>query len=111
MKALVPDKYGSPDVLEIRDVEKPVPKKNEVLIKVHAVSINDWDWGLLQGEGVNRLIGGLFRPKKIIGSDVAGRIESAGQEVTRFKPGDAVYGDLSRFSLSVGGRDNVVRKA
>jgi NADPH:quinone reductase-like Zn-dependent oxidoreductase len=95
MLALVYDKYGSTDVLEIREVRKPIPKKNEVLVKVHAVSINDWDWGLLQGEGVNRLIGGLFRPKKILGSDVAGRVESAGQEVKRFKPGDAVYGDLS----------------
>ena len=95
MKALLYDKYGSPDVLEIREVANPVPKKNEVLIKVHAVSINDWDWGLLQGEGVNRLIGGLFGPRKILGSDVAGRVENAGQEVTRFEPGDAVYGDLS----------------
>jgi NADPH:quinone reductase-like Zn-dependent oxidoreductase len=95
MKALVHDKYGSPDVLQIREVEKPTPKGDEVLVKVLAVSINDWDWGLLQGNDVvNRLICGLFRPKKIVGSDIAGRVESAGKKVERFKPGDAVYGDL-----------------
>jgi NADPH:quinone reductase-like Zn-dependent oxidoreductase len=97
MKALVHDRYGSPDVLQIKDVEKPTPKSDEVLVKVHAVSINDWDWGLLRGaDFVNRLICGLFKPKKIVGSDIAGRVESAGRDVERFKPGDAVYGDLCR---------------
>ncbi len=96
MKALLYDKYGSSEVLEIREIEKPAPKKNEVLIRVHAVSINDWDLGLLQGKGVNRMIAGLFGPKKIIGSDVAGRLESVGGEVKRFRLGDAVFGDLCR---------------
>ncbi|MGD0199597.1 MAG: NAD(P)-dependent alcohol dehydrogenase [Bryobacteraceae bacterium] len=96
MKALLYDKYGSAEVLEIREIEKPAPKKNEVLVRIHAVSINDWDWGLVQGKGVNRIIAGLFRPKKIIGSDVAGRVVNVGDEVKRFRPGDAVFGDLCR---------------
>lgn len=97
MKALRYDSYGSPDGLEIREVETPRPKRNEVLVKVHAASINDWDWGLLQGTPfVNRLIGGLLKPKKIIGSDIAGRVERLGEDAKRFKPGDVVFGDLSR---------------
>ena len=97
MRALLYDKLGSPDFLEIREIEKPVPKENEVLVKVHAVSINDWDWGMLLDNAPNRLVKRLGRHKRIIGSDVAGRVESVGPEVRRFKPGDAVFGDLSRF--------------
>jgi NADPH:quinone reductase-like Zn-dependent oxidoreductase len=97
MKALLHDKLGSVDSLEIRDVEKPIPKEHEVLVKVHAVSINDWDWGMLLDNFPNRLAKRLGRQKRIIGSDVAGTVESVGREVTRFKPGDAVFGDLSRF--------------
>ena len=97
MKAVVFTKYGSPDVLELKDVEKPTPKANEVLIRVHAASLNDWDWGALQGiPFVNRLIFGLLRPKKqILGSDVAGRVEAVGRDVRHFRPGDEVFGDLS----------------
>lgn len=97
MKAVVYERYGSPDVLELRDVETPVPNDDEVLIRVHAASVNDWDWGLLHGTPfVNRLLGGLLRPKKkILGSDIAGRIEVVGKNARRFRPGDAVYGDLS----------------
>jgi len=97
MKAIVYTRYGTPDVLELREVEKPTPKDDEVLIRVHAASINDWDWGLLQGiPFVNRLSFGLLRPKKtILGSDVAGRIEEVGKNATQLQPGDAVYGDLS----------------
>ena len=97
MKALVCDKLGSPDFLEIREIEKPTPKKNEVLLKIRAVSINDWDWGLLQDSFVNRLMAGLRKRQRIVGCDVAGLVESAGQEVKRFKRGDAVFGDLSGF--------------
>jgi len=97
MKALLCDKLGSADFLEIGEIEKPVPKENEVLVKVHAVSINDWDWGMLLDNAPNRLAKRLGRQKRIIGSDVAGLVESVGREVTRFKPGDAVFGDLSRF--------------
>jgi NADPH:quinone reductase-like Zn-dependent oxidoreductase len=97
MKAIVFTKYGSPDVLEIKEVEKPTPKDDEALIRVHAASLNDWDWGALQGiPFVNRLIFGLLKPKKqILGSDIAGRIEAVGKNVLQFQPGDEVFGDLS----------------
>lgn len=97
MKAVVYEKYGSPDVLQLKEVEKPVPKDNEVLIKVYAVSINDWDWQLLQGiPFVNRMINGLLKPnKKILGSDIAGRVEAVGKNVKKFKTGEDVFGDLS----------------
>src|SRR5262245_3296292 len=97
VKAVVYTRYGSPDVLQLAEVDKPVPKENEVLVKVHAVSINPWDWELLRGTPfVNRLLGGLLKPKRhILGSDIAGRIEAVGKDVTRFKPGDEVYGDIS----------------
>lgn len=97
MKAIVYTRYGPPDVLEFKEVEKPAPEDDQVLIRVHAVSINDWDWGLLRGTPfVNRLLNGLRRPKRrILGSDVAGRIEAVGKNVTRFQPGDEVFGDLS----------------
>jgi NADPH:quinone reductase-like Zn-dependent oxidoreductase len=96
MKAIVFTKYGTPDVLELKEIEKPIQKDDEVLIKVFAVSINDWDLGLLQGDLINRLISGLFKPKiKILGSDVAGRVEAVGKDVKKFQPGDEVYGDLS----------------
>lgn len=96
MKAVVRERYGTPDVLELRDVAKPTPKATEVLVRVYAASVNDWDWGLLQGTPfVNRILGGLFRPKlQIIGGDIAGRVEAVGGEVKAFKPGDDVYGDL-----------------
>jgi len=97
MKAIIYTKYGTPDVLELKEVSKPTPKDDEVLIKVHAVSINDWDWGLLQGiPFTNRLFSGLLKPKKkILGSDIAGRIEAVGKNVEQFQPGDEVYGDLT----------------
>ena len=97
MKAIVFRKYGSPDVLESAEVEKPTPRDDQVLVRVHAASLNDWDWGALHGRDfVNRVIFGLLRPKKqILGSDIAGRVEAVGKGVQRFKPGDEVYGDLS----------------
>ncbi|MBL0313465.1 MAG: NAD(P)-dependent alcohol dehydrogenase [Holophagaceae bacterium] len=97
MKAIVFTKYGSPDVLELKEVDKPIPKDDEVLIEIHAVSINDWDLGALDGTSfVNRLIFGLLKPKiRILGSDVAGRVEMVGKNVLKFKPGDEVFGDLS----------------
>ncbi len=96
MKAIVYDKYGSPDVLRLSEVDTPIPKDDEVLIKIHAAAVNDWDWGLLIGDPVNRLLNGLFKPKKrkILGSDIAGTIETVGKQVTQFQPGDEVYGDL-----------------
>jgi len=97
MKAIVFTKYGSPDVLELKEVEKPTPQDDEVLIRVHAASLNDWDWGALHGTPfVNRLMFGLLKPKKqILGSDIAGRIEAVGKNVLQFQPGDEVFGDLS----------------
>jgi len=96
MKAIVYTKYGAPDVLELKDVEKPTPKDDEVLIKVHAASVNDWDWGYLQGTPViNRLLNGLLKPKvQILGCDVAGKIEAVGKNVKQLQQGDEVYGDL-----------------
>jgi len=97
MKALIFRKYGSPDFLEIQDVEKPSPADNQVLIKIIAVSVNDWDWGLLNGSPFlpNRFMAGLSKPRIIIGSDIAGVVEAVGSKVSSFKPGDEVYGDLS----------------
>lgn len=96
MKAISYSQYGGPEVLKLADLAKPVPLKDEVLIKVYAASVNDWDWGLLQGDFVNRLMYGWLRPKKtVLGSDMAGRIEAVGKNVTLFKVGDEVYGDLS----------------
>lgn len=96
MKAIVYTKYGGPEVLQLREVEKPFPKDDEVLVKIHAVSFNDWDDGLLHGDFINRLLNGFFKPKnKILGSDIAGRIETVGKNIRKFKPGDEVYGDLS----------------
>lgn len=99
MKAIVFARYGSPNVLELRDVPKPVPGDGEVLVRVHATSLNDWDVGALDGKSlINRLMFGLLRPKpdrQILGSDIAGTIEAIGANVTRFKAGDEVFGDLS----------------
>jgi|SRR5687767_6086920 len=94
MRALIRDRYGSPDVLEVRDVERPVPREREVLVRVHAASINDWDWGLLQGP---TLPISFAPPRPILGSDIAGEIAAVGSQVQRFRVGDEVYGDLSRF--------------
>ncbi len=96
MKAVVMESYGTPDVLELRDVAKPTPKPDEVLVRVFAASINDWDWGMLQGAPfVVRMFNGLFTPKvRIIGGDIAGRVEAVGGDVKAFQPGDEVYGDL-----------------
>jgi NADPH:quinone reductase-like Zn-dependent oxidoreductase len=97
MKAIVYTEYGPPEVLRLKEVDKPVPRDDEVLIRVRAVAINDWDWGLLRGTPfANRVTSGLLRPKKrILGSDVAGRIEAVGGKAERFRPGDEVFGDLS----------------
>jgi NADPH:quinone reductase-like Zn-dependent oxidoreductase len=97
LKAIIHREYGGPEVLKLEQVVKPSPAADEVLIKVQAVSINDWDWGLFQGNTfVNRLMYGMRKPKKqILGSDVAGIITEVGKDVTKFKTGDEVFGDLS----------------
>ncbi len=95
MKAIVYTKYGSPDVLELKEVEKPTPKDDEVLIRVHAASVNSWDWDLLRGKPVVVRLWGLLKPKyKILGADIAGQVEAVGRNVKQFQPGDEVFGDL-----------------
>lgn len=98
MRAIVAHRYGGPDVLRLEDVDRPVPADDEVLIEVHAAGVNAADWHILRADPpMVRLMGfGLLKPKnEILGADVAGRIEAVGSDVTRFSPGDAVYGDLS----------------
>ncbi|MBM3304497.1 MAG: NAD(P)-dependent alcohol dehydrogenase [Candidatus Aminicenantes bacterium] len=97
MKAIVYRKYGSPDVLNLEDVDKPVPKDDEVLIAVRAAALNRGDWRLMRGKPfMARMAGGLFKPRKaILGADVAGRIEAIGRSVRRFKPGDEVFADIT----------------
>ncbi len=97
MKAIVFSRYAGAAALELTELDRPTPAAGEVLIRVHAVSINDWDLGILRGSpAVNRLQTGLFRPRRtIVGSDVAGRVEAVGHDVTTLLPGDLVYGDLS----------------
>ena len=95
MKAIVYTKYGSPDVLELEEVEKPAPKDNEVLIKVRAASVNPLDWHFMRGKPLfMRLMGaGLLKPKnKILGVDIAGRVETVGRTVKQLHPGDDVFG-------------------
>lgn len=94
MKAITRRSYGSPDVLTIQEMEKPVPKKNEVLIRVHATTVNRTDCGILWGKPfIIRFFTGLFKPKALIpGTDFAGQIEAVGEEVTNFKVGDKVWG-------------------
>ncbi|MFJ7825612.1 NAD(P)-dependent alcohol dehydrogenase [Psychrobacillus sp. NPDC096623] len=96
MKAMVYDRYGMTDVLTLKEVKIPVPRNNEVLVKVHAASVNSWDWDLLRGKPFVARIGGLLKPKyKILGADVAGRVEAIGRDVTHLLPGDEVFGDIS----------------
>ena len=95
MKAIICPRYGSPDVLQLKEVEKPVPQEDEVLIQIHAASLNSRDLRMLRANPVfMRLMpGGLFRPKnKILGADFAGRVEAIGRNVKQFKPGDEVFG-------------------
>src|SRR5687767_13619540 len=95
MKAILYHKYGPPDVLEIKEVEKPTLKDNEVLVKVHASSVNAADWhGLTADIFLVRLMGGGLRKPKDprLGIDIAGRVEAIGSSVTRFQPGDEVFG-------------------
>lgn len=98
MRAIAYTQYGPPDVLHLKDFERPVPKDNEVLIKVHAASVNAADWHILRGKPfMIRLMGyGLHKPKnQILGSDFAGEVEAVGKNVKQFKPGDAVFGSTT----------------
>jgi len=95
MKAIVYEKYGLPDVLELKDVEKPTPLDDEVLVEVHAASVNAYDWHFLTADVflIRLMGGGLLRPKKkTLGADIAGRVVAVGKHVTRFHLGDEVFG-------------------
>jgi NADPH:quinone reductase-like Zn-dependent oxidoreductase len=99
MKAIRYTQYGPPDVLQLEEVEKPVPRDNEVMVKVYAASVNYSDWAFVRGKPWPvRLFQGLIKPKhKILGADIAGRVEATGKNVTQLQPGDEVYGDLSGY--------------
>ena len=97
MKAIVYEKYGSPDVLRLTEVEKPTPTDDEALIKIHAASVNAYDWHFLTADiFLIRLMGGGFlKPKNTrLGADIAGRVEAVGRNVKQFRPGDEVFGDI-----------------
>lgn len=95
MKAVVYTKYGPPDVLQLKEVEKPTPTDDEVLIKLVAVSLNRSDWEGLIGKPLYARIGGLRKPRRqILGSDIAGRVETVGKNVKGLQPGDEVFGDI-----------------
>lgn len=103
MKAIVYTEYGSPDVLQLKEVETPSPKEDEVLVKVHAASLNAADWHLMRAEPfLARLENGLQRPKNTrLGVDIAGQVEAIGNNVTQFQPGDEVFGE--KFETGLGG--------
>ena len=101
MKAIVCTKYGPPEVLQLKEVEKPTPKDNEVLVKIHASSLNAADLEILKGVFVNRIAAPLRPMHKILGTDIAGQIREVGRKVKQFQPGDEIWGDLS-FPLGSG---------
>ncbi len=110
MKAIVHTKHGSPDVLQFKEVEKPLPVDHQLLIKVHAASVNTLDLAL-RGPFLARIItGGLFKPKDPrLGVDLAGRVEAVGSNVTQFQPGDEVFGrGLGAFAEYVCAREEAV---
>jgi len=117
MKAIICPKYGSPDVLQLREVEKPVPQDDEVLIDIHAASINSRDWRLMRAKPffIRLRPGGFLHPRnRILGADVAGRVEAAGRYARQFKPGDEVFGFLpsatgrGTFAEYVCARENLI---
>lgn len=97
MKAIIYQEYGSANVLKLEDVAKPTPKENEVLVKVHAASLNSLDWRRMRAVPfLVRTDGGWLKPKDVrIGADIAGVVEAVGSEVKQFRPGDAVFGDVT----------------
>ena len=99
MKAIIRTRYGSPDVLQLEEVENPALKDNEVLVKIHAASVNVDDLEHLRGTIAVRLIGPLKPKYKILGSDIAGRVEAVGGSVKQFKSGDEVFGDLTEYGF------------
>ena len=95
MKAVVCTSFGRPDGLRLKEVAKPIPKENEILVKVYATSLNASDWEFLSGKPLYARLFRLFnRTMRILGSDIAGRVEQVGKDVTLFQPGDRVFGDI-----------------
>lgn len=98
MKAITYEMYGPPNVLQLKEIEKPAPGEKEVLVRVQAASVNAADWRMMRADPfLVRLYAGLFRPNKILvlGADIAGRVEEVGRSVSQFRPGDEVFGDMS----------------
>jgi NADPH:quinone reductase-like Zn-dependent oxidoreductase len=99
MKAIAYTRYGSPDVMHLNEVPKPVPAHDEMLVRVHAVSINRSDWEALTGSPAYVRMNGLRKPRlQVLGSDVAGTVEAVGKDHRDFKPGDAVFGEMESYS-------------
>jgi NADPH:quinone reductase-like Zn-dependent oxidoreductase len=98
MKAIVQEQYGFPDVLKLAEVKKPAPGENEVLVKVYAASVNGSDWEGLRGKPLYARFGGMLKPgNKILGSDIAGRVEAVGKSVKQIRPGDEVFGEMAGY--------------
>jgi NADPH:quinone reductase-like Zn-dependent oxidoreductase len=101
MQAIIQNEYGSPDRLELKEIDRPVVNDDQVLVRVHAASVNPLDWHFMRGTPrFGRLVMGLRKPKnKVLGADMAGRVEAVGKEVTQFQPGDEVIGDSFEHGL------------
>ena len=102
MRAIVYDKYGPPDVLELKEIDQPTVKDDDVLVRVRAASLNPYDWHFMTGlPYVARLSFGLLKPKvKGLGADLAGTVAAVGKNVTRFRPGDEVFGEVATGALA-----------
>ena len=101
MKAVVLNSYGTPESLKVKNVSQPVPQGREILIKIHAAAVNDYDWAFVRGEPyIYRLLFGIFKPKfPIPGMEISGTVEALGEEATAWEVGDEVYGDISEFGF------------
>lgn len=101
MKVIISENYGAPEDLKLREIEIPKPKKNEVLVKIRATAINDYDWSAVRGKPhIYRLLFGLLKPKhQILGMELSGTVEVLGDEATSFNIGDHVYGDISDYGF------------
>lgn len=98
MKAIVHHRYGPPEVLGLEEVPRPIPGDDDVLVRVHAASVNAGDWHLMRADPffIRLIFGGILKPKfKILGSDLAGRVEAVGRNVTEYRPGEEVFGEVS----------------
>ena len=97
MKAIILSHYGSPDDLRLEEVATPAPRGDEVLVKIHTTTVNDWDWCFVRGKPrLYRLMFGLLKPKvRVLGAEISGTVQAVGDRAIKFRPGDCVYGDIS----------------